>query len=574
MTIRAACLSLILSCSACCSAWGQTYLIFTTAGNGTQGYSGDNGAATSAELALPGGIAFDSNGNMYIADGANNVVRKVSNGNITTFAGNNTAGYTGDKGIATSAELNNPTGVAVDNAGNVYIADSANNVIRMVNPSGTITTFAGDNVAGFQGDGGPANQAELNFPTAVAVDSKNNLYICDTNNSAIREVVSGTINTITLTQAYLMNPEGVAVDSSGNIFVADTGNERIVEFTAGVYNFFVIAGTGVPGFSGDGGPALNAELQDAKGVAVDAQGYIYIADTINSRIRKVGLDGVITTIAGTGRPTYGGEGQYATTAPMSFPSAVTIGPSGNVYITDTHNSVVRMLQLLTPSIQINGVVNSADFAPAISQGALASIAGVNLASVKLTGTVPLQLSLADVAVTVNGVVAPLLYVSPTLVNLQVPWQTQPGTATVQLTVNGVNAAPVTVPVGNAEPGIFSLGGGIAAIENGNGSINTPGNPAKVGSQISVYLTGSGPVSVPVSNAVASPSNPLAYLNGSYSAMIGGTAAHVQFAGLTPGTVGLTQFNIIVPPGLSAASYPLTITIDGETSNTVSVAITP
>jgi uncharacterized protein (TIGR03437 family) len=570
MTIRSAFLFLILGVS----AWGQTYLIFTMAGNGTQGYTGDNGAATSAELALPGGIAFDKSGNMYIADGQNNVIRKVSGGTITTFAGNGTAGYTGDKGVATSAELNNPTGVAVDSMGNVYIADSANQVVRMVSPSGTITTFAGSNVAGFEGDTGPANQAELNFPTAVAVDTNNNLYICDTDNNAIREVVAGVINTIGLTQAYLQNPVGVFVDAAGDIFVADTGNQRVVEFTATLYNFFVIAGNGIPGFSGDGGNALNAQLQDPKGVAVDSQGYVYIADTINSRIRKVGLDGIITTIAGTGLPAYGGQGQYATTAPMNFPAAVTIDSSNNVWITDTHNSVIRQLQLLTPSIEINGVVNSANFAPKISQGALASIAGVNFGGVKVTAPIPLPLSLADVTVTVNSVIAPILYVSPTLINFQVPWQTQPGTATVQMTVNGVVAAPVTVTVGNAAPGIFSLGGGIAAIENANSSINTPGNPAKEGSQIAVYLTGSGPVSQAVPNAVLSPSSPLAVLTGSYSATIGGLAAQVAFAGLTPDTVGLTQFNIIVPPGLTAGTYPLTITIDGETSNTVNVAITP
>jgi len=357
--------------------------------------------------------------------------------------------------------------------------------------------------------------------------------------------------------------------------VADTGNERVVEFTAGLYNFFVVAGTGVAGFSGDNGPALNAQLADPKGVAVDSQGYVYIADTINSRIRKVGLDGTITTIAGTGQPVYGGEAQYATTAPMAFPSSVAVDLSGNVWLSDTHNSVVRMLQLLMPSIEVNGVVNSADFAPIISQGALASIAGVNFSSGKASaGILPLPLSLADVTVTVNGVIAPILYVQPTLINFQVPWQTQPGTATVQVTVNGVMAPAATVTAVLAAPAIFSLGGGIAAIENANGSINTPSNPAKEGSQIAVYLTGSGPVSPAVSNAVGSPVNPLARLSGNYSATIGPSVAQVQFAGLTPGTVGLTQFNIIVPEGLPAATYMLTISIDSQTSNTVSVAITP
>ena len=556
------------------SAWGQTYLISTVAGNGTQGFSGDSGAPTSAQLALPGSIAFDSSGNLYIADGANNRVRKVAGGVITTLAGTGTAGYTGDKGAATSAELNDPTGVAVDSSGNVYIADTANNVVRMVNPSGTITTFAGNNSGGFSGDGAAATSAQLNFPTAVAADTKGNVYIADANNNAIRVVYGGNIYTVTLSNTYLLNPEGVAVDASGNIFVADTGNQRVVEFTAGQYLFFPIAGTGVSGFSGDSGQALNAQLADPKGVAVDAAGYLYIADTINSRIRKVAPDGTITTIAGSGQPVYGGDGGYATQAPMSFPAAVAIDPSGNVYLADTHNSVVRRLQLLTPGVIVNGVVNSGDFVPKISQGALASIAGVNFSSEKAGAKAPLPLGLAGVTVAVNGVLAPILYVQPTLINFQVPWQTQPGLATVQVTVNGVPAAPVTVPAGVASPGIFLLGGGLSAIENSDGSINSPANPARGSTLISVYLTGSGGISLAVPNGVASPTGPFAMLNGPYSATIGPSPAVVQFAGLAPYAVGLVQMNIIVPTGLQPSTYPLTITIDGEPSNTVSVAVRP
>lgn len=556
------------------SAWAQTYLIFTVAGNGTQGYTGDSGPPTSAQLALPGGIAFDSSGNLYIADSANNRVRKVSSGIITTIAGNGTAGYTGDKGPATDAELNNPTGVAVDSSGNVYIADANNQVVRMVSTSGTITTFAGSNVPGFEGDLGPANEAQLNVPVAVAVDSNNNVYIADANNNAIRIVTAGTINTVLNTTSYLNHPDGVAVDQSGNIFVADTGNERVVEFQNTYENYVLIAGNGVPGFSGDNGPAQDAELLDPKGVAVDAAGYVYIADTINSRIRKVGLDGTITTIAGTGLPAYGGEGQYATTAPMFFPNAVTLDPSGNLYIADTYDSTVRMLQLLTPSVVTNGVVNTGDFVPVISPGALASIAGVNFSSEKASAKAPLPMSLADVSVTVNGVSAPMLYVQPTLINFQVPWEVQPGPGSVLVTVNGVSAAPVSVPIGQAAPGIFLLSGGAGAIVNTNGTINSSSNPAKAGSLVSVYLTGSGPVNPPVPDGFAAGSNPYSVLTGSYSATIGQTTAAIQFAGLAPDAVGLVQVNIIVPSGLQATSYPLSITINGETSNIVPIAVTP
>jgi len=458
----------------------------------------------------------------------------------------------------------------------VYIADSANNVVRVVSTSGTITTFAGSNSlgAGYAGDAGPATEGQLNTPTAVATDNNGNVFIADANNNAIRVVNSGNINTVSGTNYYLNYPNGIAVDSSGDIFVADTGNERVVEFTANVYTLFVIAGTGVPGFSGDDGPGLNAQVADPKGVAVDSQGYVYIADTINSRIRKVGLDGTITTIAGTGQPAYGGEGQYATTAPMFFPAAVTLDNNGNVNIVDTGDSTVRMLQLLQPAIDLNGVVNTADFAPTISQGALASVVGVNLSAGKGSAQAPFPASLGDVTVTVNGLAAPIVFISPTLINFQVPWQTNPGTATIQVTVNGQSAPTVTANVGNAAPGIFQLSSTLAAIFNADGTLNTPTNAAKEGSQIAVYLTGSGPINPPLPNGVAASASPLSILSSSYSATIGQANAVVAFAGMTPDSVGVAQLNIIVPNGLPAGSYPLTVTIDGDTSNTVSVNIAP
>ncbi len=556
------------------SAWGQTYLISTLVGNGTQGYTGDGGPANQAQLALPGGIAFDSQGDMYIADAVNNVVRKVSGGTINTFAGTGTAGYSGDKGPATAAELNNPEGVAVDSTGNVYIADSANNVIRVVSTSGTITTFAGNNIAGYEGDTGPANQAELNVPCGIAIDSSNNVYIADSDNNVIRIVTNNVINTVGLTGAYLNHPDGVAVDAAGDIFVADTDNERVVEFAAVTYNYSLIAGNGNPGYSGDSGPAQNAELQDPKGVAVDAQGYVYIADTINGRIRKVGLDGTITTVAGNGIPNYAGDGGYATSAELYFPDGIAIDPSGNLYVIDTDNSAIRGLQLLAPAVETNGVVNTADFVPEISPGALATIAGTNFSSEKATATIPFPLSLAGVSVTVNGVPAPILYVQPTLINFQVPWEVQPGPGSVVVTVNGAAAPPASVTVGTAAPGIFLLSSTVGAIVNSNGTVNSPTNPAQEGSLVSVYLSGSGPVSSQPADGQPAGANPYSVLTSSYSATIGSATAMIQFAGLAPDSVGLTQFNIIVPTGLQPTTYPLVITINGETSNTVAIAVTP
>ena len=566
----------VLGLVCCTGAFGQQYVISTIAGNNSlgAGYSGDSGPATSAQLSFPGGIALDKSGNLYIADGGNNRVRKVSGGVITTVAGNGTLGYSGDNAAATSAELDDPVGVAVDGSGNIYIADAGNQVIREVSASGTITTFAGSNTlgAGYSGDGAAANAAQLNNPVAVAVDSSGNVYIADSGNDVIREVSGGNISTIP--SGILHNPDDVAVDAMGNVYVADTGGRRIVILTGG--NATVFAGNGNFGFSGDGGPATNAEFNDPFGLYVDSSGYVYIADTFNNRIRKVSADGIITTIAGQGGAGYYGDGGPATAALLYFPHHIAVDPSGNVYIADEANSVIRKLQVTPPVLSTNGVVNAANFGPQISPGALATIFGINITS-GMAGatTTPLANTFAGVSVTVNGLNAPVLFVSPTQVNFQVPWETTVGsTAVVALSVNGVGSNSVTAPITTAAPGLFIYGSGRAVVQNSDFSLNTSGNPAKEGSTIMVYLTGSGPVSPPVGDGDPGLSNPLSRATSSYSAKIGSASAQATFAGLAPGFVGLVQMNIVVPTGLSAGDYPLTVTIAGQTSNSGTVSITP
>lgn len=273
----------------------------TVAGNGTYGSSGDGGPATSAQLSLPWGVAVDNAGNLYIADTTNSIVRKVdTSGTITAVAGTGTYGFSGDGDPATSAQLGNPSGVIVDSVGNLYIADTQNNRVRKVGTNGTITTVAGNGTEGFSGDGSLATSAQLNRPTDMAVDSAGNLYIADTQNNRIRKVnTSGTITTVAgdgtfgdggdggpATSAQFGYPYGVAVDSAGNLYIADTLNNRLRKVdTSG--NISTVAGNGTDGYSGDGGPAISAQLSGPFGVRVDSLGNLYIADSSNHRIRKV-----------------------------------------------------------------------------------------------------------------------------------------------------------------------------------------------------------------------------------------------------------------------------------------------
>jgi len=324
--------------------------ITTVAGNGNFGFSGDGGPATSASLLSPYGVAVDSAGNLYIADGLNNRIRMVSNGTITTVAGNGTGGSSGDGGPATNASLNSPYGVAVDSVGNLYIADTGSALIRKVS-GGTITTVAGNRTAGFSGDGSLATSASLLEPRGVAVDPAGDLYIADTNNDRIRRVSGGVIMTFAgngaysfsgdgglATSASLDQPFGVTVDSTGAVYIADYGNNRIRKVSGGIIT--TLAGNGHYGFAGDGGPASSALLMNPWATAVDSAGNLYIADYGNNRIRKVS-GGMISTVAGNGSGGFSGDGGLATSASIDEPVGVAVDAAGSLYIADSNNNRIR-----------------------------------------------------------------------------------------------------------------------------------------------------------------------------------------------------------------------------------------
>ena len=344
---------------------GASPIISTIAGNGTAGFSGDGGAAASAQLSIPASVALDSAGNVYIADQANNRIREVAAGSaptINTIAGNGGAGFGGDGSSATSASLYAPSGVWVDSGGNVYIADTKNNRVREVTAATprVIQTIAGNGTAGFSGDGLNPQVASLNYPFGVALDSSGNVYIADTSNNRIRKVVMGgspTISTVAgtgvsgfsgdgsaPTAAQLSGPLGIAFDGAGNLYIADAVNNRIRKITFGsIPVITTVAGNGVSGYAGDGGDPLSAELSYPTGVALDSNGNLYIADSQNNRIRKVtfGASNVISTIAGSGAAGFSGDGGNPTLAGLNAPTNVALDSNGNLYIADYGNQRVR-----------------------------------------------------------------------------------------------------------------------------------------------------------------------------------------------------------------------------------------
>ncbi len=275
--------------------------IHAFAGIGLRGYSGDGGAAAAARFGTPYGVCAGGDGSVYISDSANQRIRKVGpRGDVSTIAGNGKAGYSGGGGQATAAEIHDPAQLCADAAGGLYFADSANDRVRRIDPSGTITTVAGTGKEGFSGNNGPAALASLNHPLGVAVDSQGGIYIADSANHCVRKVDQAGI-----VRAY--------------------------------------AGTGEAGYSGDGGPATEARLDYPTGLAVDAEDNLYIADYYRHCIRKVTPSGIITTVAGTGEAGYSGDGGPATAAMLNYPSGVAAGPSGSLIIADRYNQRVRLV---------------------------------------------------------------------------------------------------------------------------------------------------------------------------------------------------------------------------------------
>jgi len=647
-------------------------VITTIAGNGT-GLGGDNGSATSAQLDQPSGAAVDSAGDLYIADTSNSRIRKVSNGVITTVAGNGTWGYSGDSGPATSAELSYPEGIAVDSASNLYIADTGTARVRKVS-NGVITTVAGNGNFGYSGDNGPATSAALSYPRGIAVESPGNVYIADTSNNRIRQVSNGVITTVAgngtpgfsgdngaATNAELNSPWAIAVDSAGNLYVADTSNFRIREVSNGVIT--TVAGNGTQGLSGDNGPATSAQLCFPQGVTLDSAGNLYIADC--SRVRRVS-GGVITTIAGGGT-TFGDNGP-ATSAEL-YPWGVSVDSLGDIYVADTADDRIRALipsgsgctytvnplsfAALAPyggnlvaniqtasvcawavqslpdwitfsgnavnsgpgsvtlvaapnpgaarsatvsiaglpvsvaqatgalAVTPGGVVNDASYTAPVAAGSIAAAFGDFLLPAPVTdNSSPLLTSLSGLSLQFgNGALAPLFFASLGQVNLQVPWELAgQSQTTLTAALSGNSSAAQTVVLAAFAPAIFATnaqGTGQGAILDPSYILVDSSNPATAGSTyILIFCTGLGAVTNQPATGSPALSNPLSWTTTVPAVTIGGApASGLEFYGLAPGYAGLYQVNALVSAASAKGNaVPVSISIAGATSNTVTIAV--
>jgi uncharacterized protein (TIGR03437 family) len=631
--------------------------IATIAGTGVEGYSGDGGPAIHAQLNWPAGIATDASGAVYIADSGNSRVRKVAtDGTITTIAGTGaTCCGLGDGGPAAMAQLLWPSGITIDASGNLFIADGGNNRIRKVDPAGIITTVAGNGTNGSTGDGGPATAAELNSPAAVAVDSVGNLYIAAW---PIRKVdTKGTITTVAgsgmagysgdgglATSAQLYGPSGVAVDSAGDLYIADEGNGRVrMVNPAGVIN--TVAGNGGCCYSGDGGTATAAGLGGPAGLFLDSSGNLYVADHFYNNVRVLTPAGLgpllIVQSVHAGDFGAGQSGTYTVTVSnvafagptsglVTFTAAVPPGMTivslsgsgwncsanqctrsdalagGTSYPPVTVTVAVPATvgsqaapqfsvsggggiaagvsdsTLIVPVPVITAALNAASFLPGIEDGSWVSIFGTNLSNSSrgwqssdfVAGNLPT--SLDGVSVTIGGLPAALSYISPTQLNVQAPLTGQTGPVNVVVTNNSVAGAAASATVSPEAPGVFTFGPGgnkyaAAVVLNSDGTYSYLGpaglfgsaltsRPAKPGDVVELYANGLGATSpsVPPGTVFSG----AAALVDAATVMIGGVSAQVIWAGLSE--PGLYQLDVTIP-SVPAGDQSLLVKVDGAQS---------
>ncbi len=470
----------------------------------------------------------------YISDRDNNQIRRLPpNGTLQKFAGTGSSGNSGDGGPASLASFYKPNGLTIDGFGNLIVADTDNHRVRKIKPDGTVAPFAGTGVSG-SGNASSAATAQLNVPT------------------------------------------GVCTGPGGIVFISDTGNHMLRKVTVDG-TILTIAGTGTSGYSGDGGPASNATLYLPRGCAVDSKGDIFIADSGNNVIRVVTPDGNISTVAGTGNPGFSGDGGSASQALLQTPYGVAVDLQGNVFVADTGNNRIRRLSPAIPQLgeltQSLGFANAASLQSGpVAPGSTISIFGSGLGPLSplqatLQSANVLATQLGDTQVLFDGTPAALFFAQDSQINAQVPFETAGRTTvTMEVCVKGLPIGSAPVPIAAAAPGLYTWNGGTgqAIAMNDGTTLNGVASPAGKTSIITLWGTGGGSTNPTGIDGRIADIHP-ASLVLPVSATIGGQAASVTWAGDAPGNAGLTQFDVTIPSNAQSGPQPVVVTIAGNSS---------
>jgi len=556
-------------------------LITTRAGDGYLHALGDGTPATGAILYQPSAVALDSSGNLFIADTGTERIRIVlTNGVIETLAGNGTAGYNTDGVAAGSAELWAPQGLALNPSGNLILADTNNQRVREIS-AGTISTVAGTGVAGTGQQGLPPTETPLRGPRGVCTGRDGSVYIVDTDNHRVLAAPPGGVVATfagngspgdagdggSAPLAQLNMPSACAIDGAGDMFIADTANHRIRDVTpAGAIG--TVAGTGVAGDSGVGGAATAAALNAPAGVAADGNGNIFIADTGNNAIRLVTPDGAIHTIAGQGQAGFGGDGGAAASALLNAPAGMVLDGAGDVYFADTGNNRVRRLVPVTDAVVVGpapatqlALVNAASQSQgAVSPGEIVTIYGTGIGPASgVVGTLDnsgvMGNLLAATEVTFDGVPAPLFYAQASQINAQVPY-TIAGQSVTQALVfyQGQLVGSLSLPVVAAAPALFPV------VLNQDGSVNSASAPAARGTVLTLFGTGEGLTNGGnIAGQPATPPYPAPTLP--VVLTVAGISAQLLYAGEAPNFSGLLQVDAVIPGGfIPSGPVPLQLAV--------------
>jgi uncharacterized protein (TIGR03437 family) len=590
MRCSAVCL-LLLSVALSHVSGQNTGLVSTIAGGAARGFEGDDGPATSAALALANvrnecdpnqfeqasHIAFDADGNLYIADSRNQRIRRIApNGVITTVSGSGetpsingrceSVGSIAD-GPAANARFYNPSAVVRHPNGNLIIADQWNNRIRQVTPEGVVSTIAGSGQHNIYAPGIPARNSPMDWPTALAIDSKGLIHFVELHGNRVGRIeADGRLSTVVGTgfpgstgdggqanRALLNRPTGIAFDPDGNLLIADTANHRIRKVVNGVIS--TVAGTGKSEYCGDGGRAVDACLSFPMDVKADRVGNVYIADTNNHRVRRIDSTGIITTIAGTGVPEKGADFVPPDASELNLPSSLAIDAVNSLFILDWQNYRIRKIDFQGALPVISSVLNTASLASPVAPGSLISIFGSSLSVSEETAAAdaPWPTTLGGSTVRVNGVAIPIAMASPTRIDAHLPYDTATGMASLLVTAGPYTNPETSFEVVTTAPGLFTQ------VLNEDGTVNGIEAPAKPLHVIVCFLTGQG---------ASEPPLPVKFRLGEVE-----EAQTVQSSAVVPGVMGLVRVEIQIPESNSTGNaVPLTVEIDGRKSNAVNVAI--